>query len=122
MSCLLKTIKQYILLIIQSPVVSDHIKANLKHRGSNIKKFHDWLDINEDTPIVVKLTVLYNCMFSALTYGCEAWFGIDTVSDDILATERSLLKRILGVRKSTPNDLVYTELGFPNIKVLRKND
>ena len=102
-------------LFIQSNLIKDQIQANLKHRAFNIKKFYDWLDINHETPVSVKITVLYNCMFAALTYSCEAWFAIDEISEELLKTERSLLRRILCVRDSTPNDLIYAELGIPDI-------
>ena len=103
------------MLFIQSTNINDHIDANLKHRAFNIKKFHDWMDVNGETPIIVKIRVLYGCMFPALIYGCETWFTIDNVTEKLLKIERSLLKRILGVRDSTPNDLIYIELGIPDI-------
>ena len=102
-------------LIIQSPLVLNHVEANIKSRAFNVKKYHDWLDVNTDTPIVKKVEVLYMCMFAAITYGCEAWFCINDVSEELLKIERTLLKRILGVRNTTPNDLVYIEFGIPDI-------
>ena len=89
------------MLLIQSNSIVDHINANLKYRNYNVKKFHDWLDINLETPIAIKIKVLYNCMFAAMTYGCETWFSIDNVSEKLLKIERCLLKRILCVRDST---------------------
>ena len=103
------------MLIIQSMDIVDHITANLKRRQFNVKKIHDWLDVNIDTPIAVKLNTMYGGMFAAIIYGCEAWFYIDEVAESLLKIERSLLKRILGVRSSTPNDLIYLELGIPDI-------
>ena len=40
---------------------------------------------------------------------------IDEISEKILAVERKLLKMILQVKSSTPNELVYVELGRCNI-------
>ena len=37
---------------------------------------------------------------------------MDNIAEEILKTERVLLKRILGVRKSTPNELIYIEVGL----------
>ena len=73
------------------------------------------MDVNIETPFSVKIKVLYSCVFAAITYGCEAWFSIDMVAEKLLKIERSLLTRILCVRSSTPNDLIYAELGIPDI-------
>ena len=87
-----------------------HVKNNLKHRAYNIQKFFNWLEINELTPIKIKLQVLDSCMFAAYLYGSECWWCIDKVSKSLLETERKILKSILRVKQSTPNDLLYIEL------------
>ena len=87
-----------------------HIKCNLKHRAFNIVKFYAWLDINEDTPIQIKIQVLDSCMFAACLYGGECWPKIDLVASSILAQERRILERILQVKTNTPNDIIYVEL------------
>ena len=48
-------------------------------------------------------------------YCSETWYEIDTVAEDILLLERQALKRCLGVKASTPDDIVYMELNRPNI-------
>ena len=87
-----------------------HIKCNLKHRAFNIVKFYAWPDINENTPIQIKIQVLDSCMFAAYLYGCECWWKIDLVASSILAEERRILKIILQVKSITPNDIIYVEL------------
>ena len=96
--------------ITASNDISQHIKNNLKHRAYNIKKYYDWLNINESTPIQIKLRVLDNCMYSAYLYGCECWWKIDAVAPMILADERKLLKRILHCKSNTPTNIIYVEL------------
>ena len=91
--------------------ITEQMKCNLDHRGFNIKKFYDWLDVNAMTPIIIKLCVMDACMFAAYLYGCECWSTIDKVEEKLLAIERKLLKTILQVKPSTPNAIVYTELG-----------
>ena len=54
-------------------------------------------------------------MFPAYLYGAETWWKIDKYAETILIQERKLLKRILGVKKGTPNDLLYIELKRPDI-------
>ena len=85
--------------IVQSNTICDQINVNLKNRNFNVKKFHDWMDVNIETPFSVKIKVLYSCVFAAITYGSEAWFSIDLVAEKLLKIERSLLKRILCKRQ-----------------------
>ena len=91
--------------------ITEQMKCNLDHRAFNIKKFYDWLDVNLMTPINIKLCVMDACMFAAYLYGCECWSTIEKVEEKLLAIERKLLKRLLQVKSSTPNAIVYTELG-----------
>ena len=103
-------------LVISSKNINEHVIANLNDRKKQIFKFYAWLQYNEDTPIKVKLLVLYNCMFSSLLYGAETWADLDhTVKEDLLATERKALKRCLGVKNNTPTNMIYIELNRPDI-------
>ena len=54
-------------------------------------------------------------MFPAYLYGAETWWKIDNVKETILGQERKLLKRILGVKHGTTNELVYIELNRSDI-------
>ena len=80
---------------IASNDLSAHIRKNLADRKFNIQKYYDWLDINESTPIKIKIQVLYSCMFAAYLYGVETWSKIDHVKDELLLQERKLLRVIL---------------------------
>ena len=106
---------------IASNNIVSHIKKNFNDRAFNIAKYYDWLDINELTPVKIKVQVLYTCMFSSYLYGAEAWYRIDDVSEQLLLLERKLLKSILGVKRNTPDILLYLELGRPNIVALTKH-
>ena len=103
------------MLFINTNNIVNMIKANLEHRTFNIKKYLDWLEINENTPVLIKLKVLDMCMLPAYLYGAETWWEIDKVADLILVEERRILKRILGVKNGTSNDIVYIELYRPDI-------
>ena len=102
-------------LFIMSNILAEHILANINNRMGNIHKFYAWLQYNIDTPIKVKLIVLYNCVFSAITYAAETWGDVSTIKEKILQVERKALKRCLGVKSSTPNDLLYIELDLADI-------
>ena len=47
-----------------SEIIKHHISKKMIHTSS----FYSWLAINEDTPINVKLVVLYNCLFATILY------------------------------------------------------
>ena len=105
------------MLFVPTDDVTELIKANLEYRSFNIKKYFDWLVVNENTPIKIKLQVLDACMFTAYLYGSETWWKVDEVAEDILIQERKMIKRILGVKQGTSNDLVYIELGRSDLGV-----
>ena len=62
------------------------------------------------TPIQIKIQVLDSCMYMSYFYGCECWWKIDSVARTLLLEERKILKRILGVKPNTPDDILYVEL------------
>ena len=102
-------------LFINSNILAEHIAANINNRMWNMHKFYAWLEYNLDTPIKIKLLVLYNCVFSAILYAAETWGDMTMTKEKILQTERQALKRILCVKSSTPNDLLYIELNRADI-------
>ena len=61
------------------------------------------------------LRVLYCCMFSSLLYSCEAWGDITCIAERLLLIERKALKRCLGVKSGTSDDIIYFELNQPDI-------
>ena len=81
----------------------------------NINKFYAWLQYNADTPIKIKILVLYNGVFSAILYAAETWGDMTAVSERILQIERKALKRCLGIKSSTPNNLLYIELNRADV-------
>ena len=48
--------------------INDIILRNWNKRIGNISKFYAWLEINNNTPIELKLLVLDNCMFSLILW------------------------------------------------------
>ena len=92
------------------------ILANLTKKGFNINKFYNWLDVNESTPFIIMLRVLYSCMFASVLYSCESWGDVTIITDKLLQIERNALKRCLGVKLGTTADIVYYELNLPDIK------
>ena len=68
------------------------IKKNLDKRMGNIAKFYGWLEVNENTPIEVKLMVFENCVFLAILYGCEAWGNIKCIEKRLLTMEMKVYR------------------------------
>ena len=87
----------------------------------NTAKYFAWLDVNESTPFHIKITVLYSCMFSSLLYSVEAWGDTEKFKEKVLATERKLLKKCLGVKSGTHNDLIYHEVKRPDLIAIIKD-
>ena len=81
------------MLFIPANNIAEIIEVNLKHRSFHIKKYFNWVEINEAVPITIKLQVLDSCMFSAYLYGAETWWKIDDVAESILVQERKVLKK-----------------------------
>ena len=91
------------------------IKFNLNKRMYNVAKFKSWLDVNKNTPFSIKMLVLDNCVLNSIIYGYEAWGDLSSVSKRLQTIELDLLKSVLGVKKSTPNNLVYHEMNRGSI-------
>ena len=94
--------------------ITDLMQANLKYKAFHKAKYFDWLDINENTSISIKLRVLDNCMYSSLLYGCEVWWKLDEIKEELLKEERKILKRI-GVKQGSANEHIYLELSRHDI-------
>ena len=75
-----------------------------------MSKFYGWLEVNENTPIEVKLVVLDNCVFTAILYGVETWGDISCIEKELINIETKALKAILKVKSGTTNDLIFHEL------------
>lgn len=41
-----------------------HMKNNLRDRMFHVNKYYEWQNVNENTPVKIKVQVLYSCMFN----------------------------------------------------------
>ena len=91
-------------------VMRQHVSAKSKH----VLKFISFLQKNSDMPFQFKKKVAEACIVSALLYGTETWL---TSSFQPLEVQYNrVIKSLLGVRPTIPNDLCYNECGVPRIK------
>ena len=73
---------------------------------------------NFNCNLETKCTIFDTYVSSILNYGCEIW-GFHK-APDIEKLHLSFLKRTLGVKKSTCNNLIYCELGRYPLQLIRK--
>ena len=55
-------------------------------------------------------------MFESILYSCKTWGNNRIVFDNLLQVERKALKRCIGVKSGTTDDIIYHELNIPDIK------
>ena len=82
---------------------------------ANIGKFYACLQSNQNTPFPLKMKILYGCFFPSLLYSCETWGDITDIADELLLMERKALRSCLGVKQSTPDEILYVEINKPDI-------
>jgi hypothetical protein len=91
-------------------VSKNKTKANIIQNSLYIFQYAVYYKIrNLQLPIDLQLRILDSLVAPILLYGSEVW-GVGK-NDNIEKVHLQFLKRILGVRVTTPNCLVYGELG-----------
>lgn len=93
--------------------VSSAVQCHAKNKLSHVLKFVSFVNKNNDTPFIVKRRVFEAALMSGILYGCESWIGADL--KPIVKLYNWSLKQLLGVRKTTPNDVCYAEAGYPSL-------
>ena len=101
--------------LCNSKDISEIIKFHLSKKMIHVSSFYSWLAVNEDTPFNVKLLVLYICLFATILYSCEVWVNLDDLTEQLMLIEKKALKSCLGVKMTTPDDIVYQELNRADI-------
>ena len=92
---------------------STSVKEHMAAKRSHTMKFVSFLGGNCDFPFWVKWKVMDSALLSAILYGCEGWI----LNSAVVAQKNYLeiVKALLGVRTSTPNDTCLIELGLPSV-------
>ena len=91
------------------------ITFNIDDRFSQWCKFYSWLEVNEETPIEIKLLVLDACLFTSILYAVEVFGDISCVEKKLRLAEQKALRSILQVKKGTSTDLLYNEIKRPDV-------
>ncbi len=94
--------------------IAAHAQAKMCHM-CHILKF-SVLKNNFEVPFYVKHRVFEAALMSSVLCGCESWFHADLRPVNKIYNWG--IKKLLGVRMSTCNDLCYLELGLPPLRAL----
>ena len=101
--------------LTDSNEIAEIVDTHLKKKMIHVSSFYSWLAINGDTPFIIKAIVLYNCLFATLLYSCEVWTNLESLAEKLLAIEKKALKSCLGIKQSTPDDIIFQELNKADI-------
>ena len=99
---------------ITAEPLNKHIAAHVKIKESQALKFYSFLNKNFDAPYTVKKQVWTSALISSIMFSCETWLTKDFTSVNRLYNDT--LKNMLGVRRTTCNDILYIETGIPDAK------
>lgn len=75
----------------------------------HVLKFISFIKKINDIPFIVKRGVFEAALMSVLIYGCESWLTTDL--KPIVKLYNWCQKELLGVRRTTCNDVCYLEAG-----------
>mgnify|MGYP001545129845 CR=1 FL=1 len=90
-----------------SSAITNHCSTKMAH----VTKFNAFVQRNCDFPYSIKEKVLIACLMSALLYSSESWLTGNLRQVQVLYM--SVIKSLLSVRKTTPNDLCLIESSLP---------
>lgn len=88
--------------------IASQVEAHIKKKACDYYKFVSFLSKHHDVPFNVKHHVWKVAFLPSVLYGCETW-----LSQDLRRVEtiyHASVKSLLGVKVSTPNDIVRVEL------------
>lgn len=94
--------------------VSSAVKAHASAKMPHVLKFVSFINKNNDIPFIVKRRVFEAAIMSTLIYACESWIGADI--KPVIKQYNWCLKHLLGVRRTTCNDICYVESGCHSLK------
>ncbi|XP_063888609.1 uncharacterized protein LOC135115608 [Scylla paramamosain] len=101
-----------------SPSTTSTIKLHANMKMCHTLKFISFINKNNDVPFIAKKKIFDAPLMSSLLYGCESW--LNGVTKPIEKQYKWCIKQLLGVRKTTNNDVCMVELGMPPVYALVK--
>ena len=98
-------------------LLKSSLERHAAQREKDLNKLTIFLQRNTNAPYMVKKAVVDACFNASLLYGCEAWLGIKP-DRSLKSMYIKAIKMLLGVRRSTPNEAVLIESGYPDFEAL----
>ena len=103
------------IIISDSGEIKADVSAFIDEKNKQINvKLANFMSKNLHAPVMVKLKVVKACVNSTLTYGCESWGNCPL--NKVEVQQRKSLKIALDVKNSVPNEIIYIESGFKELK------
>ena len=96
--------------------VAQQLLLYVKQKAPDARKFSSFLNKNHDAPFSIKIKVWRSALNSSLMYGCETWLTRNIQTAD--QYYKRTLKELLGVRATTCDEVIYVEVGVPDLKGL----
>ena len=100
--------------LTQNGKIKEDIQLHVTKRYPSCTKFYNFLRSNKLAPLSIKIKVLESCVVSSLLHNCET-FG-DYYPKDLDKLYLNMIKVLLNVRPSTPNNIVLIESGLQPLK------
>ena len=97
-------------IFISNGSLKSSSEKHTKEKEKHLHKLVMLLNTNRDFPFCVKRKVVEAAFNAAVLYGCESWIGVSCQVVEKLYI--SAIKCLLGVRRTTANDLCLIELGM----------
>ena len=95
------------------------LRLHLENKNKELNKLIIFLAINYDAPFTVKKRVVDAAFMSSILYGCESWLNMSL--KPVEKVYNSAIKSLLGVRKTSTNQLCLLEGGFKPLAGLVKD-
>ena len=90
------------------------LEKHCEDKFANILKYVAFVDKNSTFHFSVKRLVMEAALLTSIFYSCEAWLAENL--KPVNTMYMYVIKTLLGVRRTTANDLCLTELGLPSAK------
>ncbi len=97
---------------------STAVKLHATKKMCHVLKFISFVNRNNDIPFFIKKKVFDAAITTSVLYGCESWLNCDI--KPIEKQYKWCIKQLLGVRKTTNNDVCMVELGLPSLRAIIK--
>ena len=102
-------------IITDSGVLHLDVKKHAINKGKNVSiKLANFVYNNLYAPATVKNKILNSCVNAAVLYSSETWSSSSLA--DVETLHRKAIKTAFGIKKNTPNDIVYMESGHLPLK------